>query len=99
MDRAGAAITLDASGVERRRAVTPNYIELARALLPEAALIVGALLVLGIDLFGGRKRTGLRRLRTSVLIGLLALTAAVYGTFEAGMGGNAFGGVMLLDPL
>jgi NADH-quinone oxidoreductase subunit N len=79
--------------------VTSGYFELGRVLLPEAALVVGALLVLGIDLVGSRRRSLPQRLRRSALVGLLALTAAVYGAFEAGIGGDAFGGVLILDSL
>jgi NADH-quinone oxidoreductase subunit N len=79
--------------------MTPNYRELAQALLPETALVVGALVVLGFDLVTGRTRTGAERTRAAVILGLIALAAAVYGSFQAGSAGDVFGGVLRLDSL
>lgn len=79
--------------------MNPNYLELLHALLPEVSLLVGALLVLGIDLTLGRSRSRHERTRTSSVIGLLAVAAAVYHTFDAGLADEIFGGVFLLDPL
>jgi NADH-quinone oxidoreductase subunit N len=79
--------------------VTPNYVELFRAFLPEAALTVGALLVLGFDLLFGRNRSGDHRIRASVVIGLTTLLAAGFASFESGVDGPAFGGVVVLDSL
>ncbi len=76
-----------------------NYAELVRALLPEAALTIGALAVLTADLTVGRRQTIDARYRTAVAIGLLALLAALYGTLAAGNAGDAFGGVLVLDML
>jgi NADH-quinone oxidoreductase subunit N len=76
-----------------------SYAELLRALLPEAALVLGALAILGFDLAVGRGRTGAQRLRTATWIGLAAVVAAIYGTLAAGVGGPAFGGVLALDHL
>ena len=78
--------------------MTP-YAELWRALLPETALVVGALLVLTIDLTVGRNRAAGSRLRVAACLGLVALAAAIYGAFESGTGGGAFGGVLMLDAL
>ena len=55
--------------------MTPNYGELACALLPEAVLTLAALVVLAFDLTAGRKRTGIYRLRASVAIGPVTLFA------------------------
>lgn len=76
-----------------------SYAELYRALLPEVALVLGALIVLGIDLAFGRKNDAAPRLRTSVILGLVAVVAAVYGTIGAGVGGAVFRGVFVLDEL
>ena len=79
--------------------MTPDYLELFHALRPEAFLVVGALLVLAIDLTLGRRWSDGRRLRMCACVGLLALTAAVYGSFAAGIDGPAFDGVFILDSL
>ena len=79
--------------------MSPNYTELLHALLPEVSLVVGALLVLGIDLFSGRGRPLEQRLRVAVWIGLIALASAAYQTFASGTQGAAFGGVLMLDSL
>ncbi len=79
--------------------MTLSYAELFRALLPETALVLGALVVLGFDLATGRARTGAQRLRVATGLGLAALLAAAYGTLAAGVGGSAFGGVLILDNL
>lgn len=76
-----------------------SYSELFRALLPETALVLGALIVLGIDLAFGRNRDAAHRLRTSVILGLVAVVAACYGSVAAGLGGGAFSGVLQLDEL
>lgn len=79
--------------------MTLSYAELFRALLPETALVLGALVVLGYDLATGKGRTAGQRLRTSTGIGLVALVAAAYGTIFAGTGGPVFGDVFILDNL
>ncbi len=76
-----------------------NYSELLHAFLPEASLVVGAVLVLSIDLFSGRGRSLAERLNVAVVIGLLALASALYHTCAAGTGGATFGGVLMLDAL
>lgn len=77
----------------------PNYAELVRALLPESALTVTALLVLGYDLAAGRKRTDVHRLRAAVTIGLLGLVAAAFACFESAVDGPLFGAIVTLDSL
>lgn len=76
-----------------------NYSELFRALLPETALVLGALVVLGVDLATGRTRSAESRLKTSTLLGLGAILAALYGTLATGVGGPVFRGVLTLDEL
>ena len=76
-----------------------NYSELFRALLPETALVVGALLVLAADLVLGRTRTYGQRLRLSIALALVAVLAAVWGSCIAGVDGDAFRGVLVLDTL
>ncbi len=76
-----------------------NYTELLHAFLPEASLLIGALLVLGIDLTIARKHDAAKRLATSVWIALIAIAAAIYHSFHAGKGGDVFGGVLALDTL
>ncbi|MBA4138463.1 MAG: NADPH-quinone oxidoreductase [Opitutus sp.] len=76
-----------------------SYSELFRALLPETSLVLGALIVLGIDLAFGRKNDAAHRLRTSTILGLVAVIAAIYGSIAAGVGGVVFRGVITLDEL
>ena len=76
-----------------------NYLELFHVLLPEAALVMGALLVLGVDLTSGRRQSLDRRTRVAAGLGVLALAAAAYFAMGAGAGGEIFGGVFILDPL
>jgi NADH-quinone oxidoreductase subunit N len=79
--------------------VNLSYTELFRALLPEAALTLGALAVLGVDLTYGRGKDLDTRYRASAFIGLLTLFAAFYGTLATGRPGEDFGGVLALDTL
>jgi NADH-quinone oxidoreductase subunit N len=79
--------------------MTPNYGELLFALRPELALVVGALVVLGVDLVAGRGRALASRLQTATVTGLIALAAAAWGVLQPGLSGPAFGGVLVLDPL
>lgn len=79
--------------------MTFDYSGLLHALLPEASLVLGALIVLGFDLIAGRRQTLARRTRAAAVLGLLALVAAVYHAFDAGQPGDVFGGVFVLDSL
>ena len=79
--------------------MTTNYFELFHTLLPEASLVIGALVVLGFDLVAGRRQTLDARTRASTIFGLLALAAAVYHAFAAGTAGDTVGGVFVLDSL
>ena len=75
-----------------------DYAGLFRALRPEASLVLGALVALGLDLAMFRRHTLEERLRLALWIGALAVMAAMahvwYGVRDA-----VFGGVMLLDNL
>lgn len=77
--------------------MTPDFAQLAHALLPEISLVLGALLVLGLDLAAGRRRTIPERMRTSVVIAMIAAAVAVYHTLAVGVIGPVFGGVLTLD--
>src|SRR5688500_4558014 len=79
--------------------MTPNYGELFRALLPETALTIAALLVLGYDLTLGRKRTSAYRLRAASAIGILGMIAAAFAAYRVGAPGPTFGGIVALDTL
>jgi NADH-quinone oxidoreductase subunit N len=79
--------------------MNPDYAGLARALQPEAALVVGALAVLGIDLSVLRKGALETRLRVAAAVGALAVAAAFVLTARVGAVGPVFGGVLTLDPL
>ncbi|HWL17118.1 MAG TPA: proton-conducting transporter membrane subunit, partial [Opitutus sp.] len=76
-----------------------NYGELVRALGPELALVLGALIVLGYDLWRGKGRTVDDRLRASVSLGGVAVLFAAWQTVQAGRGGPVFGSVLTLDTL
>ncbi|MCX6951727.1 MAG: NADH-quinone oxidoreductase subunit N [Verrucomicrobia bacterium] len=76
-----------------------NYTELFRAMIPEAALVAGALLVLTVDLLFGRKRSLETRLQMAVVSGSLAVVGAMYGAFTIGLKDPVFGGVLVLDDL
>lgn len=79
--------------------MNPDYFDLARALMPETSLIIGALVILGFDLVRGRGRPLDARLQAAVLLGSLAIIAAAWNTVRLGVPGPAFGAVMNLDVL
>ena len=79
--------------------MTPNYSELFHALLPEASLVLGALVALGFDLTAGWKKTSDARWRAAVAIALLAVAVAGYFTITSGAVGSVFGGALVLDSL
>lgn len=79
--------------------MTSNYGQLLHALLPEASLIIGALAVLGVDIFTGKNNSGPARLRAAITIALLAVAAAMYHTCDAGVETTTFGGILILDSL
>ncbi len=79
--------------------MTLSYLELARALIPEAALVLGALIVLAFDLVAAKRDTPAERLNSSVTIGTLAVAAALWHTWRGGSPGAVFGGVLMFDSL
>jgi NADH-quinone oxidoreductase subunit N len=76
-----------------------NYSELLHALLPETALVVGALLALAFDLVVGARQSRETRLQAAVIIGSLAVVAAMYGAFSVDLADSVFGGALVLDEL
>ena len=79
--------------------MTLSFLQLFRALLPEAALVLGALIVLGFDLVVARRRALEERLRAASYLGLMAVAAAMYHALNGGLPGAQFGGVLMLDSL
>lgn len=79
--------------------MTHDFGTLFRALLPEASLILGALIVLGVDLFAGRGRSQPRRMRTSAYLGLLAVAAATYHVLAYDGPADVFGDALRFDSL
>ena len=76
-----------------------NYSELLHALLPETALVVGALLALTFDLVVVARQSRETRLHAAVIIGSLAVVAAMYGAFSVDLADSVFGGALVLDEL
>lgn len=76
-----------------------DYVQLAHALLPEAALILGALLVLGIDLAFLRKARPTARFNLALMISALAVVAAFVLAVCPQTVGTSVSGVLALDPL
>ena len=54
-----------------------DYVQLFRALRPETSLVVGALLVLALDLSLFRQHTVEERLRLALLVGSLSVASAM----------------------
>lgn len=79
--------------------MSTGYAFLARALLPEMALVAGALLVLGYDLIFGRKLSPPERLSASLWIGGLALVFAIVDSLSVGRLGPVYGDALMLDRL
>ncbi len=79
--------------------MNPDYAALARALAPELALVLGALVVLGFDLWLGRKLPAGARMRAVTSLGVLAVLSAVVVVVKTGQPGAVFGAVLMLDPL
>jgi NADH-quinone oxidoreductase subunit N len=79
--------------------VTWSYAELGRALLPEAALILGVLAVLGIDLAWLRMRPAGLRLRVAAGVAAVAVVAAMIAVVQVGCAGSVLGGAAMLDSL
>ena len=79
--------------------MTGSYAELARALLPEAGLMAGALLILGIDLVWLRTRSSTLRLRVAAGIAAMAVLAAMVAVWLGAGAGPVAGGALVLDSL
>ena len=77
----------------------PSYDLLARALSPEIALVVGALLALAADLTFGRRRSLATRLGWALGIGALAIVAAGAALLAVGPVGPVYADNFLLDSL
>jgi NADH-quinone oxidoreductase subunit N len=76
-----------------------DYGGLGRALLPEAALVAGALAILGADIAILRRSTAVARLRAAAAIAALAAAVALVLCLWTGSIGEVFGGVLVLDTL
>jgi len=76
-----------------------DYAGLGRALLPEAALIAGALAVLGLDLTVWRRNRGETRAQAASGTGAVAVIAAFALALWVGRAGPVLGGAFLLDGL
>jgi NADH-quinone oxidoreductase subunit N len=79
--------------------MSENFRQLFHAFLPEVALVIGALLVLLLDLAGGRSRTPPERMRRSAAVAVFAVFIAVYFAITTGAVGSVFGGVFMLNRL
>lgn len=79
--------------------MTPDYLQLARALSGESALVGGALVVLGVDLTLSRGRSLEARWRTATFLGLTAIAAAVALVLRVGAIGTVFESGFMLDVL
>jgi len=79
--------------------MNPAHFILTRALLPEIALVVGALLVLGYDLVFGRRHNPGDRLTAALALALVAIAAAIVDSVQVGQLGTVFGGALVIDQL
>ena len=79
--------------------MNPSYALLARAMLPEITLIVGALLVLTYDLIFGRRHSLADRRTASLWLGGIALVAALVDLISIGELGPVYGDNLRLDIL
>ncbi len=76
-----------------------DYLLLTRALLPEIALVIGALVVLGYDLTLGRKLPDKDRLGAALGLGGIATIAALVDAVLVGRMGPVYGATLMLDSL
>jgi len=79
--------------------VNPDYAGLFRALRPEASLLVGAFVMLSLDLSVFRSRSIGERFRLATLIGGMAVVAAMSHVWSFGAAGGVFGQVLMFDHL
>ena len=78
--------------------MSPDYAGLFQALRPEAALVLGAVAVLGIDIAVDRRRTLGERQRIALWVAAIAIAAAFLPAWF-GPRGPVFGAVLVLDSL
>ncbi len=76
-----------------------ELLQTAHACLPEISLVLGALLLLAIDLGFGARLGDRERMRTAVVLGVFAVFAAIYHTVAIGSPGPIFGGAFMFDRL
>ena len=76
-----------------------NHLEILRALAPETALVLAALIVLGLDLTIGRGQSGATRLRRSTWVALLGVAVAIWTACAGGNDGTVVEEVLVLDSL
>ncbi|HTX64885.1 MAG TPA: NADH-quinone oxidoreductase subunit N [Opitutaceae bacterium] len=76
-----------------------GYAILARALAPEAALVAGALAVLGVDLAWLKRHPADARRRAVAAVAALAVVAAIGLALAVGRIGSVAGGALRLDTL
>jgi NADH-quinone oxidoreductase subunit N len=79
--------------------MTYSYWVLARALLPEMTLILGALLVLAYDLLRAKVHTPEERRAAALWIGATAVVAAIVDSIFVGRLGPVYGFSLVLDSL
>ena len=75
-----------------------DYAGLFLALRPEAHLVIGALLVLTIDMIWARHRPANRH-HVALALGLISLLMAGYAAATSGASGAIYGGMFLIDSL
>lgn len=78
--------------------MSPNYAELLFALRPEAALVLGALAALGLDLTLFRSRSVAERLSLALVVAAVAVVASAL-LAHGGPRGPVYGGVLMFDTL
>ena len=76
-----------------------DYGELFRALRPETSLLIGALLMLGLDLSIFRQRSTPDRVRVAAFIGALATVTAMIHVWGFGPRGPVFSQVFMFDAV
>jgi NADH-quinone oxidoreductase subunit N len=79
--------------------MSPDYGALLHALLPEACLVVGALVVLALDLSAWARRPAETRFQFAVGAGVLALIVALGLALMVGAPGSVYENVLAVDRL
>ncbi len=75
-----------------------DYLGLGRILLPEACLVLGALVAMTVDIAAGRGWSERARIGVATAIGLIAVCGASLACGSAGSPGEVFGRVLMADP-